>query len=50
MTTAEQQTIGVEAALEGVGLHTGKTAHLRFLPAEPHAGIRFRRVDLAGKP
>ena len=50
MTTAEQQTIGAEATLEGVGLHTGRTAHLRFLPAEPHAGIRFRRVDLAGKP
>jgi UDP-3-O-[3-hydroxymyristoyl] N-acetylglucosamine deacetylase/3-hydroxyacyl-[acyl-carrier-protein] dehydratase len=50
MTTPEQQTIGAEATLEGVGLHTGQTAHLRFLPAETHAGVRFRRVDLPGNP
>src|SRR5688572_6843502 len=42
----KQQTISTQATLEGVGLHTGETAHLRFLPAEANAGIRFRRVDL----
>ena len=42
----KQQTIKTEAKLEGVGLHTGETAHLRFLPAAANQGIRFRRVDL----
>ena len=42
----KQQTISTQATLEGVGLHTGETAHLRFLPSEANTGIRFRRVDL----
>ncbi|HET9439962.1 MAG TPA: bifunctional UDP-3-O-[3-hydroxymyristoyl] N-acetylglucosamine deacetylase/3-hydroxyacyl-ACP dehydratase [Longimicrobiales bacterium] len=42
----KQQTIAEQAKLEGVGLHTGATAHLRFLPAEENTGIRFRRTDL----
>jgi UDP-3-O-[3-hydroxymyristoyl] N-acetylglucosamine deacetylase / 3-hydroxyacyl-[acyl-carrier-protein] dehydratase len=46
----EQQTIGGEAGLEGVGLHTGATARLRFLAAEPGTGVRFRRTDLDGAP
>jgi UDP-3-O-[3-hydroxymyristoyl] N-acetylglucosamine deacetylase/3-hydroxyacyl-[acyl-carrier-protein] dehydratase len=46
--SAKQQTISKAASLEGVGLHTGETAHLRFLPAEPNTGIRFRRSDLNG--
>jgi UDP-3-O-[3-hydroxymyristoyl] N-acetylglucosamine deacetylase / 3-hydroxyacyl-[acyl-carrier-protein] dehydratase len=46
----EQQTPGAEAGIEGVGLHTGTTARLRFLPAEPGTGIRFRRTDLPGAP
>jgi UDP-3-O-[3-hydroxymyristoyl] N-acetylglucosamine deacetylase/3-hydroxyacyl-[acyl-carrier-protein] dehydratase len=44
----KQQTISEEATLEGVGLHTGETAHLRFVPAETNTGIRFRRTDLDG--
>jgi UDP-3-O-[3-hydroxymyristoyl] N-acetylglucosamine deacetylase / 3-hydroxyacyl-[acyl-carrier-protein] dehydratase len=46
----EQQTVGGEAGYEGVGLHTGETARLRFLPAEPGTGIVFRRTDLEGAP
>ena len=42
----KQQTIAKQASLEGVGLHTGETARLRFLPAEANTGIRFRRTDL----
>jgi UDP-3-O-[3-hydroxymyristoyl] N-acetylglucosamine deacetylase/3-hydroxyacyl-[acyl-carrier-protein] dehydratase len=42
----KQQTISKQVTLEGVGLHTGKTAHLRFLPGAPDSGIRFRRTDL----
>jgi UDP-3-O-acyl-N-acetylglucosamine deacetylase len=48
--STEQQTLGSEASFEGVGLHTGAAATLRFLPAEAGRGVRFRRVDLPGEP
>ena len=48
--TPKQNTLAREAALEGVGLHTGRAARLTFRPAEPGTGLRFRRVDLEGKP
>jgi UDP-3-O-[3-hydroxymyristoyl] N-acetylglucosamine deacetylase / 3-hydroxyacyl-[acyl-carrier-protein] dehydratase len=48
--TVRQQTLAGEAALEGTGLHTGRPARLRFLPAAPGSGVRFRRVDLDGRP
>lgn len=38
----QQRTLKAEAVYEGVGIHTGETARLRFIPAEPNAGIRFR--------
>jgi UDP-3-O-[3-hydroxymyristoyl] N-acetylglucosamine deacetylase/3-hydroxyacyl-[acyl-carrier-protein] dehydratase len=46
----EQQTIAHEASLEGVGLHLGRLARLRFLPAAPDTGIRFLRTDLDSAP
>jgi len=46
---ANQQTIAAPAELEGIGLHTGAQTHVRFLPAPPDTGIRFRRTDLAGE-
>jgi UDP-3-O-[3-hydroxymyristoyl] N-acetylglucosamine deacetylase / 3-hydroxyacyl-[acyl-carrier-protein] dehydratase len=46
----EQQTIGAEASFEGVGLHTGESVRLRFLPAGPGTGVVFRRTDMAGAP
>lgn len=44
--STNQQTIALEAGLEGLGLHTGQTARVRFLPAAAGSGIRFRRTDL----
>ena len=43
---------GIKTAVEcrGIGLHLGKQCTLRFLPAPLGHGIRFRRVDLDGKP
>jgi len=35
---------------EGVGLHSGSRVKMAFLPAPPKTGLRFRRVDLEGKP
>ncbi len=34
----------------GVGLHSGNQVTMTFLPAVPNTGIRFRRVDLEGRP
>ena len=46
----QQQTIGQPASYSGVGLHSGNRVNMTFLPAEPATGVRFRRVDLEGKP
>lgn len=50
MTPTPRRTIAKPAALQGVGLHLGAACALRFLPAAPGQGIRFRRTDLAGRP
>jgi UDP-3-O-[3-hydroxymyristoyl] N-acetylglucosamine deacetylase/3-hydroxyacyl-[acyl-carrier-protein] dehydratase len=46
----QQQTISQPATYSGVGLHSGNRVAMTFLPAPPNTGIRFRRVDLEGKP
>jgi len=46
----EQQTIKRPVSFSGVGLHSGNRVTLTFLPAPPNSGVRFRRVDLEGKP
>ena len=50
MSAPKQQTLGQEAVLEGVGLHTGANTRVRFRPADPNSGIRFRRMDLSERP
>ena len=45
-----QQTISQSITIKGTGLHTGKAVTMKILPAEVNRGIRFRRVDLEGKP
>ncbi len=47
---SQQQTLRGTATYAGIGLHSGNRVNLTFLPAPPNAGIRFRRVDLEGKP
>src|SRR5271157_5354078 len=46
----QQQTINRPVSYSGVGLHSGNRVTMTFLPAPPNAGVRFRRVDLEGKP
>ena len=46
----QQQTINRSATFAGIGLHSGNQVTMTFLPAAPNSGIRFRRVDLEGKP
>lgn len=36
-----QKTVDNEITLEGVGLHSGKTAKMTFMPAEPNSGLFF---------
>ncbi len=45
-----QKTIGREARISGVGLHTGSEVNVVLLPAEQDSGIVFVRTDLPGEP
>ena len=47
---AQQQTFRQSVTYSGVGLHSGNRVDMAFLPAPPNSGVRFRRVDLDGKP
>src|SRR3954471_2538841 len=46
----QQQTLNRPATYSGVGLHSGNRVTMTFLPSPANSGIRFRRVDLEGKP
>src|SRR5205814_6535007 len=46
----QQQTLQKAVSFAGIGLHSGNRVNMSFLPAPPNSGIRFRRVDLEGKP
>jgi UDP-3-O-[3-hydroxymyristoyl] N-acetylglucosamine deacetylase len=45
-----RQTLASEVTLDGVGLHSGKPARMRFVPAEPTTGVVFVRTDEEGVP
>lgn len=44
-----QTTLKNSISLVGTGLHSGKLAHLRILPAPAEYGIRFRRMDVTDR-
>lgn len=46
----KQHTIQSPISLSGVGLHTGVSATMTFLPAPPNHGYKFQRIDLPGQP
>lgn len=46
----QQQTLREPISHAGIGLHSGNRVTMTLLPAPPNSGIRFRRVDLDGKP
>lgn len=50
MSHGNQKTISKKKSVKGIGVHSGATATLTFLPAEVESGVRFRRTDLDGKP
>ncbi len=45
-----QQTLNRPASFSGLGLHSGNRVNMTILPAPANSGVRFRRVDLDGKP
>jgi UDP-3-O-acyl N-acetylglucosamine deacetylase len=45
-----QKTLKKRVEYKAKGLHTGRETRLAFLPAPPDSGIRFKRIDLPGKP
>jgi UDP-3-O-[3-hydroxymyristoyl] N-acetylglucosamine deacetylase/3-hydroxyacyl-[acyl-carrier-protein] dehydratase len=45
-----QQTLSRSASFSGIGLHSGNRVNMTILPAPGDSGVRFRRVDLDGKP
>ena len=45
-----QQTLNRPASFSGIGLHSGNRVNMTILPAPGNSGVRFRRVDLEGKP
>lgn len=46
----KQHTLAKMVRIKGSGLHSGASVTMKLRPAEPNTGIRFRRVDLEGKP
>ncbi|HEV8544204.1 MAG TPA: bifunctional UDP-3-O-[3-hydroxymyristoyl] N-acetylglucosamine deacetylase/3-hydroxyacyl-ACP dehydratase [Verrucomicrobiae bacterium] len=47
---SNQQTLRQHVSYSGIGLHSGNRVNMTFLPAPGNSGIRFRRIDLDGKP
>ena len=45
-----QRTILKEGKLSDVGLHTGKIANVKFIPAVINHGIKFQRIDVNDSP
>jgi len=45
-----QKTIRKRTIVHGLGLHSGKSCTLTFVPAPPNTGVHFVRADLPGKP
>lgn len=46
----KQHTVSKTVSLSGVGLHTGVDTTMKFLPAPPGHGVKFKRIDLEGEP
>ena len=45
-----QQTLKDSVSYSGIGLHSGNRVNMTILPAPANSGVRFRRVDLDGRP
>ena len=50
LSVLNQQTLNRPASFSGIGLHSGNRVNMTIMPAPANSGVRFRRVDLEGKP
>ena len=50
MYQENQHTLKGDVEISGVGLHTGEHVNMTLKPAPAGSGIKFRRIDLEGKP
>jgi UDP-3-O-[3-hydroxymyristoyl] N-acetylglucosamine deacetylase/3-hydroxyacyl-[acyl-carrier-protein] dehydratase len=50
LSVLNQQTLNRPATFSGIGLHSGNRVNMTILPAPANSGVRFRRIDLEGKP
>ena len=50
MESRKQRTLKRPVSFAGIGIHKGKKVSMRFVPAPPHSGICFQRVDQPGQP
>jgi UDP-3-O-[3-hydroxymyristoyl] N-acetylglucosamine deacetylase/3-hydroxyacyl-[acyl-carrier-protein] dehydratase len=46
----QQVTIRQTVSFTGVGLHSGNRVQMTLAPAVANSGLRFRRIDLEGRP
>ena len=46
MSALNQKTLKETITIEGIGLHSGKTVHVKIKPAGPNTGIIFKRTDI----
>lgn len=46
----KQKTVKGPVSFSGIGVHTGCSVTLTFLPAKEGTGLVFERIDLPGKP
>ena len=50
MKVGQQTTLGVDASVKGIGVHSGLPATLTLHPADAGTGIVFLRTGLEGRP
>jgi UDP-3-O-[3-hydroxymyristoyl] N-acetylglucosamine deacetylase / 3-hydroxyacyl-[acyl-carrier-protein] dehydratase len=50
LSVLNQQTLNRPVEFSGIGLHSGNRVNMAILPAPANSGVRFRRVDLEGRP
>lgn len=49
-TCRKQHTLCQDVSFSGIGIHTGQTVTMRFVPAKEGTGILFKRTDLPNLP
>ncbi|HEY1789642.1 MAG TPA: UDP-3-O-acyl-N-acetylglucosamine deacetylase, partial [Verrucomicrobiae bacterium] len=50
LSVLNQQTLNRPVEFSGIGLHSGNRVNMTILPAPANTGVRFRRIDLEGRP